>query len=147
MAGAVALTASVVGGIDLSDTFSRASRHPAIMLEWMNRDAAIKQEWCASIGRKRALARIACLLCEFIIRTRQTGVEAANLTMPLSQADLGDCTGLTPVHVNRMLAELRKAGLVEITQQRMDVIDFAGLAAVADFDDRYLGEPRIIFDR
>lgn len=142
---AVALASCVVGCVDSSSTLHRVSKHPAAFIGWMNRDAAITQEWCAAIGQRRALARVAFLLCEFIVRTLQTGVAPNKLTIPLSQTDLGDCTGLTPVHVNRMVAELRKRRLIEIAHQRLSVLDFPRLMALAEFNAGYLGDPRVTF--
>ena len=58
--------------------------------------------------------------------------------MPLTQIELGECLGLTAVHVNRTLQELRRLELVELQQRQMRILNLAALKKVADFDPVYL---------
>ena len=57
---------------------------------------------------------------------------------PLNQYQLADALGLSAVHVNRVLRELREAGLVTFHEGRVAFEDFGGLVALADFDLAYL---------
>ena len=57
---------------------------------------------------------------------------------PLTQVELGECLGLTAVHVNRTLQELRRRGLVEVQNRRVTMLDRPALERVAEFDDAYL---------
>ena len=57
---------------------------------------------------------------------------------PLTQVELGECLGLTAVHVNRTLQELRRKRLVELQNRRVTIVDLPALKAVAEFDDAYL---------
>jgi CRP-like cAMP-binding protein len=57
---------------------------------------------------------------------------------PLTQIELGECLGLTSVHVNRTLQELRRLGLVDLQDRRLSILDLGGLKAKADFDPAYL---------
>lgn len=102
-------------------------------------DAAIHREWELSLGRRTAIQRIAHLVCE--LRVRLGLIDEADDTgfaLPLTQADLSDCTGLTPVHVNRTLRDLRERGLMEFRGRRVTIHDMPGLMALAEFDDSYL---------
>ncbi len=102
-------------------------------------DAAIHREWELSLGRRTAIQRIAHLICELRVRLGLIGqADDTGFALPLTQADLSDCTGLTPVHVNRTLRELRERGLVEFRAKRVRLIDLAGLRALAEFEDSYL---------
>lgn len=102
-------------------------------------DAAIHREWELSLGRRTAIQRIAHLICELHVRLGLIGeADDSGFALPLTQADLSDCTGLTPVHVNRTLRELRERGLMDFRARRVKLHDLNGLKALAEFDDAYL---------
>lgn len=110
-------------------------------LYWMmtNIDAAVHREWTLSLGRRTALSRMAHLFCEMNIRLGIGGLASNNsYAMPLTQVELGECLGLTAVHVNRTLQELRRLELIELQQRQMRILDLAALKKVADFDATYL---------
>jgi CRP-like cAMP-binding protein len=107
-------------------------------------DAAIQRERILSIGRRGASARIAQLICELQVRLAVIGLaDETGYDLPLTQNDLADATGLTPVHVNRMLRELREAGLMTFRGRRVTIHDRSGLEAAADFDPGYLHLERL----
>ncbi len=104
-----------------------------------NLDAAIHREWELSLGRRSAVARVAHLFCELQMRLGIVGLaDESGYALPLTQTDLAECLGLTAVHVNRTLKELREGGLVEFRGGRVDLTDLAGLRRVAEFDPAYL---------
>jgi len=104
-----------------------------------NLDAAIHREWEVSLGRRTALSRLAHLFCELYIRLGIVKLTQTNgYPLPLTQTDLAECLGLTPVHVNRTLRQLRETGLVEFRDRQVIIRDLPGLRRVAEFDDRYL---------
>jgi CRP-like cAMP-binding protein len=104
-----------------------------------NLDAALHREWELSLGRRNATSRLAHLLCELHVRLGLVGlVEGLSYELPLTQTDLAECLGLTSVHINRTLKELREQGLVEFRGGRVDIKDLAGLQRVAEFDPDYL---------
>lgn len=102
-------------------------------------DAAIHRQWIACMGRRTAIAHLAHLLCELYKRLELVS-EARDLVMdlPLTQAVLGDALGLSTVHVNRLVSELRSQGLLSWSQGRVEILDWDRLAAVAEFDPTYL---------
>jgi len=90
-----------------------------------------------SIGRTPARARVSSLLCEILMRLRQLGhAHDSALQLPLTQEDIGDATGLTAVHVNRMMRGLAEDGIIERQGQQLRVLDEARLCAEANFTDR-----------
>jgi CRP-like cAMP-binding protein len=104
-----------------------------------NLDAAIHRAWEVSLGRRRASPRMAHLFCELHVRLGI--VELATdegFSLPLTQDELADCLGLTAVHVNRTLKELRERELVEFRSGRVIINDLAGLRELAEFDPAYL---------
>jgi CRP-like cAMP-binding protein len=102
-------------------------------------DASIQREWMLSLGRRTALQRLAVLLCELFLRLEIVGLTDGNsFPLPLTQADLAECAGLTSVHVNRTLRELRERGLIEMASRRVTILDMAGLREVGDYSDNYL---------
>jgi CRP-like cAMP-binding protein len=116
--------------------------HPHLTrLLWLDTviDAAIHRQWIASMGRRTALAHLAHLICELYRRLEVVGqAENGVVEIPLSQAVLADVLGQSTVHVNRVLAELRTRKLVTWTQGRVEILDWEGLAEVAEFDPDYL---------
>ena len=110
-------------------------------LLWLstNLDAAIHRAWTVSLGRRDAVARLAHLLCELQVRLEIVGLaDPTGYPLALTQADLANCLGLTSVHVNRVLRELRERGLVTFRGGHVTVADAAGLRAIAEFSPDYL---------
>jgi CRP-like cAMP-binding protein len=102
-------------------------------------EASIHREWLLNIGRRNARTRMAHLLCEFCVRL---GVSAVGPTrayeLPMTQEQLGDALGLTPVHVNRVLKSLETDGLIARKKRQVTVVDWPALRDAADFNERYL---------
>jgi CRP-like cAMP-binding protein len=102
-------------------------------------DAAINREWIVSIGARSAAVRMAHLFCEIFLRLERIGMtDGHRFALPLTQIDLADATGLTAVHANRMLRQLREQGLVEFRQGVATILDWDGLRSFGDFDPGYL---------
>jgi CRP-like cAMP-binding protein len=102
-------------------------------------DSAVLREWIVDHGSRDALERIAHLMCELLIRYRIIG-ETTDDSFPflLTQEELADALGMTPVHVNRMLRQLRSQGLIDLKGRTLTVLDPKGLQRVAKFDSSYL---------
>jgi CRP-like cAMP-binding protein len=104
-----------------------------------NMDAAIHREWELSLGRRSAIARLAHLFCELHVRLGLVGLaDGLEYDLSLTQAELSECLGLTSVHINRTLRELREAGLVEFRGSRVVIFNLAELRRLAEFDPAYL---------
>ncbi|HSI19958.1 MAG TPA: Crp/Fnr family transcriptional regulator [Sphingomonas sp.] len=102
-------------------------------------DAAILSEWALRNGRLPAKARIAHLICEMSRRTAVAqGVYQMAFDWPLSQIQLADVTGLTSVHANRMLRELREERAAYIAGKRVEILDWKRLCTIGEFDEQYL---------
>jgi CRP-like cAMP-binding protein len=102
-------------------------------------DEATLRQWVVNVGRRDAYQRIAHILCEMYSRMSLVGLVAdGRLALPLTQDDLADATGLTPVHVNRTLQRLRKEGLIEIGSGRLHILDIVALRNRGGFDSNYL---------
>jgi CRP-like cAMP-binding protein len=104
-----------------------------------NLDAAVHREWELSLGRRSAISKVASLFCELHARLGIVGLaEGDEYVLPLTQTDLAECLGLTQIHVNRTLRELRERKLVEFRGGRVRISDRAALTEVAEFDPAYL---------
>ena len=103
-------------------------------------DASIHREWVANVGRRDAHTRIAHLLCEFALKLEAVSLgEQLDYELPMTQEQLADATGLTAVHVNRILMQLGEEGLIERATARSVVIgDWKKLARAGDFHPGYL---------
>lgn len=101
-------------------------------------DAAIFREWVVNVGRRDARQRIAHLLCELLVRLRSQHLETGVFDLPFTQEQLGDATGLTSIHVNRILKLLAMEGAIGRDGRKITVPDWERLQEIADFDDRFL---------
>lgn len=102
-------------------------------------DAAIYRERIATIGRRPAIARVAHLFCELHARLDVAQlVDRNSYAFPVVQADIADATGLTPIHVNRMLKKLRDDGVMTFRDGHVQIHDLHRLADIADFDPAFL---------
>ncbi len=114
--------------------------HPeiAVRLTWLAaRCEARAQDHLVNIGRRPADARIAHLLLELYYRVQMGLPRIAGETMPfpLTQEHLGDALGLTSVHVNRMLRQLREQGIVAVRERQMEILNPEFLIETAEFDE------------
>ncbi len=102
-------------------------------------DGAIQRTWITCLGRRSAEQHLAHLICELYVRLEAAGIASGHAyEFPVTQAQLGDVLGLSVVHVNRKLKELRSAGLVDWRDGKVGIPDFEGLARLAEFDPTYL---------
>lgn len=117
-------------------------------LLWLNTliDSAIHREWLVAMGRRPALNQIAHLLCELFLRLQTVGLtQDLSFQLPVTQAELGDVLGLSTVHVNRVLQELRASGALVWRSDTLTIRDWPRLQEIAEFDPTYLileREPR-----
>ena len=133
------IEASEVSAAELLDAFNTTPRLAAAVLWAASRDEAMVVEHLVGIGRRDARERTAHFLLELGARLKLVGLATnEGYACPLSQYMLADALGLSPVHVNRVLRELRELGLVTFQQGKVTFGDFDGLVTLADFDKHYL---------
>ncbi|MEO5938055.1 MAG: Crp/Fnr family transcriptional regulator [Sphingomonas sp.] len=102
-------------------------------------DAAMHREWIFRLGRLDAVGRVAHMLCETYARLSAVRLVVDNVfSWPLTQQDLGEACGLTSVHINRTLRVLREAGMVEVSDRTVTMMDFDRLAVTGEFQPDYL---------
>ena len=110
-----------------------------LQLEKELRDAAIHREWELSLGQRNGPVKAAHLICELHARLAIVGlVRESDFELPINQTEFGECLGLTVVHTNRVLRNLRERGLAEMKARQVVIHDMAGLKALAEFDPVYL---------
>ncbi|RMB36847.1 CRP-like cAMP-binding protein [Sphingomonas sp. PP-F2F-G114-C0414] len=102
-------------------------------------EASIHREWLLNVGRRNARSRLAHLLCEFSVRFKTSALGGGMAyELPMTQEQLGDALGLTPVHVNRVLKSLESDGLIARKKRQVSVTDWPRLRDAAEFNERYL---------
>lgn len=102
-------------------------------------DQGILREWVLNVGRRDAYERVAHLLCEMHFRMDRVGlVEHDQLSLPITQEELADATGLTGVHINRTLQRFRREKLIELRSGMLTLLDAAALRESAGFNPSYL---------
>jgi CRP-like cAMP-binding protein len=100
---------------------------------------AIQREWTVNLGQRSAYERLGHLLVELYLRLKTVGrAQDGRCDFPLTQNDLADATGLTAVHVNRTLQELRRDGLIELERKQLHILDLERLRDVSMFNANYL---------
>ena len=141
--GIQTLTQCELAKIPIKAIQQLAYTHPAINdALWRDTlvDASIHREWVANVGRRDAPTRVAHLLCEFALKLDAVCLgEQLDYELPMTQDQLADATGLTVVHINRVLRALARDGLIERVTSRSIVIgNWKRLTAAGDFRRDYL---------
>lgn len=140
--GIVALTDCLYANAPHARLIEITERHPHLTrLLWLDTiiDAAIHRQWIISMGRRSGLGHLAHLLCEMYLRLQVIGqTSGLSFELPLTQPVLGDVLGLSTVHVNRLVSEMRTDGLVRWSHFQVEILDWDRLAASAEFDPTYL---------
>jgi CRP-like cAMP-binding protein len=102
-------------------------------------DAAIFREWMVGIGRRSAHQRIAHVICEMLVKSKAVGLANDNaFHWPVTQSEIGDALGLSTVHVNRVLQDLRKDGLLVFERGEVSIPNWEALKEAGEFDPTYL---------
>jgi CRP-like cAMP-binding protein len=102
-------------------------------------EGAILRQWVIGMGQRSAPGRIAHLFCELYARLEALGLAANHrYELPCTQYDLGDIFGLSTVHINRLLQDLRSAHLIELKGRSLALPDWDRLVHFAEFDPTYL---------
>lgn len=117
-------------------------KSPALMLAFWREtlvDAAIYREWVGNLGSRQARPRLAHLLCELATRLEIVGLlEKDSFDLPFTQQDFADACGLSAVHLNRTVQELRRQKLVEWEGRVVRLLRRRELEGLAEFDPTYL---------
>ena len=102
-------------------------------------DEGTLRAWIVSLGRRSSTESMAHLLLELYVRGIRAGISTSDqVEFPLSQAVLADALGMTPVHINRVLQELRRAGAIELKRKLLRITDPGALTRLSGFDRNYL---------
>ena len=138
----VALTDCIVADMRPQALLSVIEEHHAVAkaLWWQSLTVeVVLREWIVNLALRKSDERLAHLLCELMVRLERVGfVESSTYELPLTQQDLGDTLGLTSIHVNRSLRELREANLVTVKGGKVFVHNVERLKRFAGFDGAYL---------
>lgn len=123
--------------VDLIDRFGSIAH--ALWIDTLI-DASVYREWVVNVGRREAPQAICHLFCEFGSRMEFAGLidTPGYFQLPLTQEQLADCLGITPVHVNRTLRALDKDGLIVRNDRNIEVPDWNKLKQIGGFNERYL---------
>lgn len=139
----MSLGSSTIGRIELEQLSALADKLPNIIVAAM-RGASIQQasarQLVISLGARDAMQRMAHCLCEINSRLKVVGLVSSSgqFDLALTQAELGEALGLSTVHVNRTIQQLRKQKLITLANGKVTILDFAGLSGLASFDGHYL---------
>jgi CRP-like cAMP-binding protein len=140
--GLTALTKTTILRLPHADLRRLAAKHSGIAEAfWRDcvADGSIFSEWVVNVGRRDALAGLAHLFCEMGIRCERAGQgDRRSFSLPITQADLADATGMTNVHVNRTLKELKSRSIVDAQGGTVTIHNWDQLVSTGDFDDAYM---------
>jgi CRP-like cAMP-binding protein len=103
-------------------------------------DSSVFREWVVNLGQRDALNRVAHMLCEIATRLQAVGLARKDFsfTFPALQTDIADAVGISPVHTNRIIQDLRTKQLIEWKGKEIRIAAWQELVLLADFDDGYL---------
>ena len=130
-----------VGATALISAIARSERLAQFFMAEESRHKGILVEHLTNLGRRSALSRTAHLLLELGARLEQVGNAAgAGYKCPLTQYDLADALGLTAIHVNRMLRELRQSDLLSFQRGYVEFLDIERLKYLSGFEETYISQ-------
>ncbi|PVE24118.1 Crp/Fnr family transcriptional regulator [Microvirga sp. KLBC 81] len=136
------LTPCSVGFITHEALWDLCLRYPRITAAFWREtlvEAASFREWLLNVGQREAYHRMAHILCELLVRLRAVGLAEDHVCdLPITQAEFADALGVSTVHVNRVLQELRADGLIETRGTQLIIPDWEKLKQAGDFDETYL---------
>jgi CRP-like cAMP-binding protein len=138
----VALTACTMGFTPHEDLHGIIERAPHLgRLLWLATviDGAVQRTWITNFGRRSSLSHLAHLVCELYLRLEAAGVACDHqFDFPVSQQQLSEVLGLSAVHMNRTVQELRRLRLVTWSNGRIRIMDYDALVQLSAFDPTYL---------
>ena len=141
-----AITDAIVSAVEAAHVLQCVTEFPrlgAALLWAASRDEAMVVEHLVSIGRRSALERTAHFFMELAERLSLIGqATETEFECPLSQFVIADALGLTAIHVNRVLRELRERGLLTVRKKTVKIRDLSGLRKLAGFQGGYLNSRR-----
>ena len=107
-------------------------------------DGAIHRRWLVAMGRTSALSQMAHFICETYLRLEGVGHASDHrMSLPMTQSELADCLGISAVHANRVLQELRNTGLLTWENKEVHILDWQRLVETGKFSDEYLVRERM----
>ncbi|MCX2695600.1 MULTISPECIES: Crp/Fnr family transcriptional regulator [Ochrobactrum] len=124
----------------LGETIWKMPRLGMIFIEMLSRQRAMLVEHLTNVGCRSAFVRTAHLLLELADRVRACGMseEPDAFYCPLTQYQLADALGLTPIHLNRMLRELREEGLLIFKASKVEILDRPRLVEIAEYNGEFM---------
>ncbi|QRM34418.1 Crp/Fnr family transcriptional regulator [Microvirga sp. VF16] len=136
------LTPCTVGFIEHEALWDLCTRHPRIAAAFWREclvEGAIFREWVLNVGRREAYHRMAHIMCELLVRLRAVGLAEDHVCeLPITQVEFADALGITTVHVNRVMQQLRADGLIKTNGSRLNIPDWERFKEAGDFDPTYL---------
>ncbi|MFK4820748.1 Crp/Fnr family transcriptional regulator [Ochrobactrum quorumnocens] len=123
----------------LEKTIWQIPRLSMIFIELLSRQRSMLIEHLTNVGCRSAFVRTAHLLLELSDRVKSCGMgEPDSFYCPLTQYQLADALGLTPIHLNRMMRELREEGLVMFRSYKVEILDRQRLVEIAEYDGEFM---------
>ena len=139
--GVRTLSQAAIVALPRNRALALAAQHPGIArtFTWLGLiENAILSKWALSLGRRSAKERLAHLLCELSVRLDAEDGDESSFAFPLTQEQVADALGLTSVHVNRTMQQLRSGGLIVAAKRAMTLPDVPRRRQIGGFDPRYL---------
>ena len=138
-----ALTVVTITLLNRSALLLAIEAHPRLAIVLMSlalKEQAILRMWLACLGGQERIEHVAHLFCELHERLRRAGlVGDHSFDLPLTQEDIAAATGMSLVHVNRLLQRLRKDGLISLQGKHLRILEPQRFRHLAEFDPAYLG--------
>jgi CRP-like cAMP-binding protein len=132
-------TCALIPGAEMEQLLTESSNLTRALWWSTMTDSAVLREWIVNHGKRDARERLAHIFCELLIRNRMVDESVDNsVPFPLTQDEIAEATGMTPVHANRVLGQMREDGLIDLNRKVLTVLDFDRLKEVAQFDATYL---------
>jgi CRP-like cAMP-binding protein len=141
----VAATPLVIAVISRQSMITLLAEHPSLMQALaldIQHSIGLLHESITSMGQRTALERVANFICELCARLELIGcLDSPTIDFPLTQSDIAAATGLSVVHVNRRLGELRQMQLISLVGRKLEILNLEGLRSLAQFNPAFMHLP------
>ena len=128
-----------ISGEDMAEIMTSRPHIARAMYKAQLVDEGTLRQWIVSMGRRSSVERVTHLMCELYLRSLTTDDDSTGeVSIPISQVVLADALGMTAVHINRVLRELRECGAMELQRGSLKILDPVKLVQIAGFDENYL---------
>lgn len=129
---------------NLNIMFEKSPRLARAFYSVLSREQSMLYERIVSLGRRTALEKVSHLILEIFIRLNNLGkIDDGLMDFPVRQEHIADLLGLSSIHVNRSMNELKRHGYIEYNRSSLKILDQQRLMSLSNLNPKFLEKPKV----